>query len=151
MLEKTPYAIWAAGFAGFTNNLPAQDHDGDTYVNLMEYAFGTNPTVNSAGTVAYSGNDITAHGQPYLDNVSGQWYMVFGRRKDYAAAGLTYTVQFSSSLATWTDNVVAPTTMATNDTVDGTMDVVRVPFPNTIPSPSGPIKPTMGRVQVSQP
>jgi hypothetical protein len=64
------------------------------------------------------------------------------------AAGLTYTVEFSSALSSWEPTGVAPTFLAT----DGTIDVVRVPFLNfvDITGPNGPQKPTFFRVQVSQ-
>jgi fibronectin-binding autotransporter adhesin len=147
VLEKTPYAIWAAGFAGFSNNLPAQDHDGDTYVNMMEYAFGTDPTVTSSGPISYSGAAVTGHGQPVLEEVGGVWYAVFGRRTDYVSAGLVYKVEFSNALSAWTATSAVPTTIAT----DGVIDAVRVPFLNSVPSDSGPQKPTFFRVEVTQP
>lgn len=122
------------------------DDDGDSFSNLMEYAFGTNPKVASSGSITYSGGAVTATGQPVLLEESGVYYAVFGRRADYVAAGLTYTVQFSAGLDQWTDGVVAPTVIAT----DGTIDAVRVPFPNFVPTPAGPKKPTFFRVQIAE-
>jgi hypothetical protein len=128
-----------------TAKLKTDDQDGDNLNNLLEYAFGTEPTVNSTAPLAYSGGTLTSTGQPILVQEGGVWYAVFGRRKDYVEAGLTYTVEFSSSLAEWVDGVVAPTVIAT----DGTIDAVRVPFPNFIDGPSGPQKPTFFRLDVT--
>jgi autotransporter-associated beta strand protein len=141
------YDTWKNGtFANaFTLNLPGQDQDTDGFKNVMEYAFGTDPTVNSSAPLTYSGGTLTSTGQPILVKEGGVWYAVFGRRKDYVEAGLTYTVEFSNSLATWEDNVTVPEFVAT----DGTIDAVRVPFPNFIDGPSGPQKPTFFRVEVS--
>ena len=122
------------------------DDDGDTYSNLMEYAFGTNPKVASAGTITYGSGVVTATGQPVLVEDSGVYYAVFGRRADYVAAGLTYTVQFSAELGTWTDGTTTPTVIAT----DGTIDAVRVPFPNFVPTNAGPKKPTFFRVVIAE-
>ena len=121
------------------------DDDGDTFSNLMEYAFGTNPQVASSGSITYSGGVVTATGQPVLEEESGVYYAVFGRRSDHVAAGLTYTVQFSAGLDQWTNGVTAPVVIAT----DGMIDAVRVPFPNFVPTPAGPKKPTFFRVQIA--
>ncbi len=128
-----------------TAKLKTDDQDGDGFINLMEYAFGTQPTVSSTASLSYTGGTLTSTGQPLLVKDAGVWYAVFGRRKDYLEAGLTYTVQFSSSLSLWVDGVSAPAVIAT----DGTIDAVRVPFPNFIESDNGPQKPTFFRVEVS--
>jgi hypothetical protein len=67
---------------------------------------------------------------------------------DYLAAGLTYTVQFSAGLGVWVDNddlTNLPEEVAT----DGTIDAVRVRFPNSITTPSGPKKPTFFRMKIT--
>lgn len=125
---------------------PAADTDGDGYSNLMEYAFGTDPAVNSPGSIAIDAGVVTATGQPILVEENGVYYAVFGRRKDHVAAGLTYTVQFTAGLDQWTDSVTVPTVIAT----DGTIDAVRVPFPNFVASPSGPKKPYFFRVEIEK-
>jgi autotransporter-associated beta strand protein len=149
LVLTTPQALydtWKNGtFANaFTLNSLGQDQDGDTFLNVMEYAFGTDPTVNSSAPLSYTGGVLNSTGQPILVKDAGVWYAVFGRRKDHVEAGLTYTVEFSNSLSTWVDSVTIPTVIAT----DGTIDAVRVPFPNFIDGPSGPQKPTFFRVEV---
>jgi hypothetical protein len=111
------------------NTGPTQDYDGDGISNLMEYAFGMNPAVNNSGTLAVSGAALTSHGMP-LVNVDNQPTTVdytarFVRRKDYATAGLVYTVQFSADLTTWQSSVATPTVVAS----DATHDAVSVPYP----------------------
>ena len=124
----------------------AVDPDGDGYNNLMEFAFDTNPATNSAASLAYSGGVVTAHGQPILVQESGTYYAVFGRRVNYVAAGLVYTVQFSAGLDQWISSVTVPTTVAT----DGVIDAVQIPFPNLVSTPSGPKKPTFFRLVISE-
>ena len=124
----------------------AVDPDGDGYNNLMEFAFDTNPATNSAASLAYSRGVVTAHGQPLLVQESGTYYAVFGRRVNYVAAGLVYTVQFSAGLDQWISSVTVPTTVAT----DGVIDAVQIPFPNLVSTPSGPKKPTFFRLVISE-
>jgi hypothetical protein len=141
---RTIYESWAN-----TNSATggkAGDPDGDGYNNLMEFAFDTNPTTNSAASIAYSGGVVTAHGQPILVQESGIYYAVFGRRVNYVAAGLVYTVEFSAGLDQWTSSATGLTTVAT----DGVIDAIRVPFPNLVSTPSGPKKPTFFRVVISE-
>ncbi|OYV04927.1 MAG: hypothetical protein CFE26_14290, partial [Verrucomicrobiales bacterium VVV1] len=143
LVLENPYEAWAA--ANGATGGKAADTDGDGFNNLMEFAFGTDPAVNSAGSIAYTGGAVTATGQPVLEEDGGIYYAVFGRRTDYAAAGLTYTVQFTAGLNQWTSSVTVPTVIAT----DGTIDAVRVPFPNFVGSPSGPKKPYFFRVMIA--
>jgi autotransporter-associated beta strand protein len=145
VLEFNPYEAWAAA-TGAVGGKSADLPDADGYNNLMEWAFGTDPTANSAGPIIYSGGIVTGRGQPVLGVDAGVYYAVFGRRTDYVAAGLTYTVEFSNALSSWTATAAVPTVIAT----DGVIDAVRVPFPNFVPSDSGPQKPTFFRVLISE-
>jgi fibronectin-binding autotransporter adhesin len=145
---ETPYGTWLnSTFANaLTQTGLEDDPDGDGIKNLLEFAFGTDPTVNSTASVSFSPSVVP--GQPILEEDAGVWYAVFARRTDYVAAGLTYTVEFSSALSSWEATATAPTFLAT----DGTIDVVRVPFLNfvDISGPNGPQKPTFFRVKVSE-
>ena len=49
----------------------------------------------------------------------------FVQRKDAALAGLTYTVEFSADVTTWSASVTAPTVLAD----DGTYQIMGVPYP----------------------
>ena len=70
-------------------NLPAaleQDPDGDGLTNLQEFAFGTQPTVSTGGSISYvDGGAITATGLPVATNfaIGGgvDYRAVFGRRR----------------------------------------------------------------------
>jgi hypothetical protein len=145
LVLESPYEIWADD-TGATGGPNGDGPDGDGIVNLLEYAFGTDPTVSSTGPLVHSGGVLTSPGQPILEEDGGVYYAVFGRRADYLDSGLTYTVEFSSALSAWTATAGVPTVIAT----DGEIDVVRVPFLNLVPSDSGPQKPTFFRVEVSQ-
>jgi len=80
--------------------------------------------------------------------VDGKYYAVFGRRTNHVAAGLTYTVQFSATMAEgeWTDGSATPTQIAS----DGVIDVMKVPYQNLIITPRGAEKPTFFRMKVTQ-
>ena len=115
------------------------DADSDSVNNLFEFAFGTNPSSNATGsaalnytgtfagngTLALPGQPITQF-EPVTNNVD--FRTVFVRRKDYLAAGLTYTPQFSADLTVWQDSTAVPTVLAD----DGTWQVVSVPYPRAI-------------------
>ncbi|WP_395736406.1 beta strand repeat-containing protein [Prosthecobacter sp.] len=128
------------------------DYDGDGVVNLLEFAFGTNPASNASGPskLAYTGTfagggTISATGQPTAafettltvpDNRA-----LFVRRTDYSLSGLTYTVQFSADLTTWQTTTATPSVLAD----DGTYQILSVPYLNFI----GGKKARYFRVQVN--
>ncbi|MES2660956.1 MAG: autotransporter-associated beta strand repeat-containing protein [Verrucomicrobiota bacterium] len=146
-----PYDVWISGYPSITgsNKLSSADPDFDGFTNLQEYAFDTNPSVSSSGQITYAGGIVTGHGQPTtsITNIGNtvDFRAVFGRRQDYVAAGLTYTVQFSAGLDIWVNSSDTPTPVAT----DGTIDAVSVPYPLFIPTANGVEKPTFFRVGVS--
>lgn len=113
---------------------PMGDDDADTIPILDEFAFGTNPVVPSPGPLQYTGTfsgggAIASTGQPitmFEPVVDGiDFRAMFVRRKDYVAAGLTYTPQFSANLTDWQDSTATPTVLAD----DGTHQIVSVPYP----------------------
>jgi autotransporter-associated beta strand protein len=144
----SPYDTWANGtfVPPLTQKLPGDNQDGDSLDNLQEFAFGTNPTV-STGEIAYSGGTLTTPGAPKIVAADGSYSIVFGRRADYVAAGLTYTVQFSAGLDTWVDNNDG-TNPFVQIATDGTINAMSVPFVDFISTPSGMQKPTFARVKV---
>ncbi|MDB6076592.1 MAG: putative outer rane adhesin like protein [Akkermansiaceae bacterium] len=122
------YAQWLDVQGLPTGDLDS-DHDGIS--NLTEFAFGLNPRGSDAGAnnTNVPGGVLLARGTPavYSQSTSnGQDFRaVFIRRKDAAAAGLTYTVQFSADLTTWESSTAIPTVVAG----DGDVEAVTVPYP----------------------
>ena len=148
---QSPYDIWAAAktLTGANNGL-TQDPDNDGSNNLNEYASDTHPLNGTKGTVKYAAGSITAHGTPTLALAGSVASAVFARRLDRAAAGLTYTLQFSADLGEWVNSthaIVAGDVVAT----DSVLDVVSVQFPTTITVAGGGTKvPKFFKVQVEK-
>jgi len=148
------FSTWVDGtyVPALTLKGPGDDQDGDGLVNLLEFAFGTGPTV-ADGQIAYvSGGSVTPGGPKTFPNVpeSGMYSMVFGRRVDYLATGLAYKVQFSADLEVWVDNndtTNPPVEVATN----GMVDAMSVLYPDTIDTPGGSRTPTFSRLKVEMP
>lgn len=141
---NTPYGTWAGGaFTNpFTDTGLASNPDGDRLDNQQEYAFGLDPTVSDALPLTYvSGGAITRNGLPILQNFAAQgeipqYRAVFIRRKDYATAGVVYSVEFSAELGQWTTSADMPTRVSGADLPSG-YDAVSVPFPLTVPANGG--------------
>lgn len=83
------YSAWAASFDNFTDTDPDSDPDFDGLSNLIEYAFGTNPTIPTPSS------DLP---QPVIyDNL---WEVSFTAPAE--AIGLTYGAEWSTNLISWT-------------------------------------------------
>lgn len=146
--RQTYYATWSAAhnLIGVGSGL-AEDFDHDGRTNFEEMAFGTDPTVASGGVITLSGTGISQRGSvtTWVESIVNgvNFRALFGRRKDYVAAGLTYTVQFSGDMVSWEDSVATPTPVAS----DAEMDAVTVPYPFFVNGR----KSRFFRVQVSSP
>jgi autotransporter-associated beta strand protein len=101
------YLTWAARFPGLTDAYPTHDPDGDGLTNHQEYAFGLDPSGRS------SENPIRVP----LDQATGTFSY---SRLDPATTGLSFTVQTSSDLSTWSVN---PATQTVTQTVSGVQTV----------------------------
>jgi len=105
------------------------DADSDGLTNLQEFAFGTDPSHSSGGAVRWTGSTLLAAGLPvpYASGNAGSFTFraVYSRRKDFAAARLSYTVEFSGDLSTWKASTSKPSVLAD----DGEIQVVSVPYP----------------------
>ncbi len=138
-----------------TMKLAGDDQDGDTFINLMEFAFGTQPTVSSSGSIVWvNGGAVTTPGQPVAINMANpgvDYRAVFGRRKDYAAAGLTYTVEFSAGLNVWVPSAVTPTVLTGAGGLNASeIEAVSVPYPLLIDVGGNNFKkPTFFRLTIS--
>lgn len=118
-------AVPVAGTVIFTDTGDADDLD-----TLLEYAFGTDPTVADANPLALDGS---SNGTPIVDaDFSGpsvEFSAVFVRRDDFGSPGsVNYTVEFSSDLVTWSPSSAAPVQVA-DSTDDPDYEVVKVPYP----------------------
>lgn len=133
VLGLPPLAAWRQTHFGTTANTgnAADDFDADSdgLENLLEFAFGLNPHQADAQNLLLTGSTLTRRGTPevWLANIPNgvDYRATFGRLRNYLAAGLTYTVQFSADLATWHDSTSTPVVLAQDDDVE----VVSVPYP----------------------
>ncbi len=153
---QTAFQSWTttSGLAG-SDALTTANPDGDALNNLQEFAFGTNPSQGGMGPIAYQPNGALINpGAPLAVNFStspvADFRAVFTRRKNFLSARVTYTVQFSADLSTWTNSAVEPTIL-TGPANPAEVEAVSVPFPELVPAIGGNKKPTYFRVSVSLP
>ena len=130
-MADTPRGQSAHGVTGPLSG-PLADFDGDGVRNFVEWAFGMNPIVLDGEVIKVVSGLIVQRGGPTVI-VSGsgagtQYWALFGRRKDYLAAGISYSVQFSADLQDWVTSNVVPTVVAD----DGEIEAVTVPAPATV-------------------
>lgn len=111
------------------------DRDLDGVKNVLELAFGTDPNNGGSGTGALNyvgtfagGGTIGQRGQPIVRAEGTDRRALFMRRIDYAAAGLTYAVEFTGDLSTWEASAATPLMLAS----DGTYEIVSVPYPSFV-------------------
>jgi hypothetical protein len=119
------YAAWAA-----TNGLPT-DPDANSGENLKRFAFGLNPDGSSTGPAVASGTSLIQTGPPRVEVIknngtSFSYNALYTRRKDWQAAGLTYTAKFSGDLINWVSSNDTPTVVASN--VDNEAVTVHYPL-----------------------
>lgn len=137
------WRIWLNNYQLDESDLTS-DPDADGLSNLLEFAFGTDPSVSSGGSIAY-GSGVTS-GFPLTVLEVTDYRAVFGRRKDWDVEGLSYTVQFSSNLAEWVDSSETPTLLESGS---GDIDAVYVPYPSLIQTSDGDKKPQFFRLRIS--
>ena len=139
---------WQVQNFGLNNSLasPSADPDGDGLNNLGEWAFGLDPIVGSGGKIVAGGGILSQRGLPDTSvqhpGHGVDFRAVFGRRRDYLAWRLIYTVQFSSDLITWESSTATPSVIADDGTIEAA--AMRYPFFRS----SGP-KATFFRVVVT--
>ena len=101
--------------------------------DLLRFAFGMT-LAGASGVLVYTGTfagngAIISTGMPTAvwENVTGgvDYRALFVRRTDYRALELTYTVQFSANLSTWSESLTEPQILAD----DGINQIVSVPYP----------------------
>ncbi len=120
-----PFVLWQiAEFGGDADNPaiagPAADPDGDGSDNLLEYALGMDP--NTPDTPTFT---------PDMVDVSGTDYLRLTIPRNPDATDITFLVQTSGDLATWSaiDTVIetdTPSLLVARDTVGGTRRFIRL-------------------------
>lgn len=132
------YSGWAGGsFArAFTDTMLTSDPDGDSLNNLLEFAWNMDPTSPVHSPLYYvAGGTVLETGIPILENTgtvqAPAYHAVFARRKDHQLAGISYTVQFTADLNSWTASDATPRRL-TGDNTD-LLEVMSVPYPSTVP------------------
>jgi len=123
---------------GTGNRADTADFDSDGKSNLLEFAFGTDPTVSTTGELTMSGTYAAATfgttGQPMIKlepSANGvDFRLLFIRRADHSAVGLTYIPEFSAGFNPWTPSATIPTVLATS----GSFQLVSVPYPHFLPN-----------------
>lgn len=128
-LADTPSQLWKqqyfGSFANTGNTADTASFTGDGVPNLLKFAFGVSPLINSPKPLSFNGSTITPGGITCEKDNTGTLLAEWVRRKDYAAAGLVYTVQFSADLVTWESDATSPNVLAD----DGTNQVVGLSYP----------------------
>ena len=132
--RRTVFQDWALANAVSSN--PGVNGATGT-MNVQNFAFGLNPNRGATGALGFNGTfgaggTIGAAGLPILRAEGTDRRALFVRRKDYANAGLTYTVLFSGNLSGWQNSTDTPAVLAD----DGTNQIVSVPYPTGL-GPNG--------------
>jgi hypothetical protein len=128
---NTPFDIWRQTFFGTqASGSIMSDPDRDNLVNLMEFAFGTDPTISKTGVLRYNGTfsgggTLVECGQPITMSDGSNYHAVYIRRKDYLLSGLVYLPEFTADLSNWQVITTTPTILADN----GIYQVVAIPYP----------------------
>ena len=117
----TPYSAWASSFGldPFTTGAPAADPDGDGQSNLLEFALGGSPTSASNNAKTFS---LTADSSADGDSLSELLLTIAVRSGTPAFTGspsptatqdgVTYTIEGSLTLGSFTTTVTPVTTVA---------------------------------------
>lgn len=133
---RSLFDSWAGGSGLSGGNATAgANPDGDSLTNLLEFAFGMNPTSPVVAPLSYVPNGTTIPGTPILEKAGATYRAVFARRKDYQTAGLNYTVWFTADLTRWTTVGTPPVRLSGNNT--DPVETVSIDFPASVPWRSG--------------
>ena len=110
------YTQWAIGYGIL--GAKTSDYDGDGAPNLLEYALGGNPSDRADRGHAPTLGVVTLNGS--------NWMEFTHVKRSAPNSGITYTVQSSDDLATWTS---AAAHMVGSSPLDSEFDTVTYRFP----------------------
>ncbi len=134
VVEANPYLAWLAANGMTGENLGMNDdYDNDGVVNLLELAFGTDPTVPSPqaldAPIVDGTRTLAERGRPFHETINTsaapKMTVLLMRRTSHAADGLTYHVEFSWDMNSWQTSSATPQVLLT----DGDYELVEVPYP----------------------
>ena len=130
---RTIYGSWAQsnGLTEGVDDGDGDDPETDNLVNLLEFGFGTDPSASDNNPLAVTDGSSFTPGTPVVSIVTpfspATVTARFVRRKDAAAAGLTYVPEFSADLSIWETDSEDPTPNVVS-TQAGDYEVVEVPY-----------------------
>ena len=144
------YSLWAGGTFtnAFNHTEPEADPDGDTLQNLLEFSFGTDPTVADASVLRWNDPTLTP-GTPLVERDDSASEVTFTARFLRRTDGsISYAALFSSDLTDWESSAdthlwsVTPTLITTV----GDYELVEIPSPLLLDNSR---KPRFFRLQVT--
>ncbi|MDP0495892.1 MAG: lamin tail domain-containing protein [Verrucomicrobiota bacterium JB024] len=142
------YNAWADAHPGIDLTDTAARVNGNSLPNLVLYAFGLDPDVNNSGAqLQIEDGVLTQRGEQALniesEGLGTDFAIRFLRLSNADQVGLTYTVQFSHDLETWSSSTVEPTVLVT----DGEVEAVSLPYPFFTPEGR---KARFARIKITQ-
>ncbi len=135
VVTANAYLAWVAANGMEGDKLGVDDdYDGDGVVNLLEFAFGTDPKVSSpqplSAPVVGGTRTLDERGKPIQEitntTAAPDMKVLFMRKVSYATDGLKYFVEFSADLSTWEATAAVPTVLLPSG--DYELASVRYPF-----------------------
>ncbi|MGE9296506.1 MAG: hypothetical protein ACQKBV_09495, partial [Puniceicoccales bacterium] len=129
------YNAWAVDYPEVDLNDTNARVNGNSLSNLMLFAFGLDPELNNSGAnLIIEGGVLSQRGEEVLEvlpsPVGTEFAVQFLRRINPEQLGLTYVVQFSHDMESWTSSNAEPVVLAT----DGEVEAVSVPYPFFTPN-----------------
>ena len=121
--DDTPFSSWTSGLSAGQSGAD-QSPQGDGVTNLEKFAFNLNPLISDTRHLTVGGGGTA--GLPGGVLSGAVLRLEFLRRKASTSPGITYTAQFGSDLAGWTD---IPVGTPPGTSIDATWERVTVDDP----------------------
>ena len=149
----TPTGTWRWNYFGDSSNsgdgADTANPDTDSLVNLLEFAFGTNPNLSDASALTVDGGGSFTPGTPIVDVAFTPLSVkaCFIRLVDHTNSGITYTAQFSHDLSTWDDLAGSTAVRIPGTSPSGGYEAVELSYPTFL---SNGRKARFYRVQINE-